>query len=134
MCDLRRWLHESQFAGPALLAGYLKAVWPVFYWCHDMAVELLCRADFVCNRHCKTSPVVLEGFWGQAWPKFGRKPTRKFPARLLSGTQAYEKPINTLLEPYQNPIKALSKPPVAILAQVILAHSSLAVSEFRVKP
>ncbi len=38
------------------------------------AVELVCGADFWCNRHCRTSPVVLEGFWGQVWPKIGRKP------------------------------------------------------------
>ena len=46
-------------------------------WRHEMALELVCGADFWCNRHCKTSPVVLEGFWGQVWPKIGRKPTRK---------------------------------------------------------
>ena len=44
---------------------------------HEMALELVCGADFWCNRHCRTSPVVLEGFWGQVWPKIGRKPTRK---------------------------------------------------------
>jgi hypothetical protein len=38
-----------------------------------MALELVCGADFWCNRHCRTSPVVLEGFWGQVWPKIGRK-------------------------------------------------------------
>ncbi len=41
---------------------------------HGMALELVCRADFWCNRHCKTSPVVLEGFRGQVWPKISRKP------------------------------------------------------------
>ncbi len=39
-----------------------------------MALELVWGADFCCNRHCRTSPVVLEGFWGQVWPKIGRKP------------------------------------------------------------
>ena len=39
-----------------------------------MALELVCGADFWCNRHCRTSPVVLEEFWGQVWPKIGRKP------------------------------------------------------------
>ncbi len=41
--------------------------------CHDMALELVCGADFWCNWHCRTSPVVLEGFWGQVWPKIGQK-------------------------------------------------------------
>jgi hypothetical protein len=44
----------------------------------ELALELVCGVDFWCNRHCKTSPVVVEGFWGQVWPKIGRKPTRKF--------------------------------------------------------
>ena len=34
-------------------------------WCHEIALGLVCGADFWCNRHCETSPVVLEGFWGQ---------------------------------------------------------------------
>ena len=37
---------------------------------------LVCGADFCCNLHCRTSPVVLEGFWGQVWPKIGRKPEK----------------------------------------------------------
>ncbi len=41
-----------------------------------MALELVCRADFWCSRHCRTSPVVLEGFWGQVWPKICRKPEK----------------------------------------------------------
>ncbi len=41
-----------------------------------MALELVCGADFWCNRHCRTSPVVLEGFWGQVWPKISRKPEK----------------------------------------------------------
>ncbi len=53
-----------------------------------MALELVCGAELWCNRHCKTSPVVLEGFCGQVWPKICRKPTRKFPARLPSGMSA----------------------------------------------
>ncbi len=52
-----------------------------------MAIELVCGAEFWCKRHYNTSPVVLEGFGGQLWPKIGRKPIRKFPARLPSGTQ-----------------------------------------------
>ena len=43
----------------------------------ELAFELVCGAVFWCNRHCRTSPVVLEGLWGQAWPKIGRKPTRR---------------------------------------------------------
>ncbi len=42
--------------------GYLKAVWPEFCWHNEMALELICRADFWC-------PVVLQGFWDQVWPK-----------------------------------------------------------------
>jgi hypothetical protein len=53
----------------------------------ELALELVCGADFWCNRHCKKSPLVLEGFWGQVWPKFGRKPAHKTPARLPSGAQ-----------------------------------------------
>ncbi len=32
--------------------------------CHDMALELVCEVHVWCNRHCRTSPVVLERFWG----------------------------------------------------------------------
>ena len=32
------------------------------------------NGDFWCNRHCKTSHVVLDGFGGQVWPKIGRVP------------------------------------------------------------
>ena len=42
----------------------------------ELALELVYGADFWCNRHCRTSPVVLEGFWGQVWPKIGRKPAQ----------------------------------------------------------
>ncbi len=52
-------------------------------------LELVCWADFWCNRHCKTSPVVLEGVWCQVWPNIGRKPTPKFPASLPSGTRLF---------------------------------------------
>ena len=44
--------------------------------CHEMVLELVWGADFWFNRHCRTSPVVLEGFWGQAWPKIVRKPEK----------------------------------------------------------
>ena len=65
---------------PWVLEGNLVAL----IWCQEMALEFVCRADFWCNRHCRTTPVVLEGFGGQVWPKICRKPTRIFPARLLS--------------------------------------------------
>ncbi len=42
----------------------------------QLALELVCGADFWCNRHCKTSPVDLEGFGGQVWPNIGRKPEK----------------------------------------------------------
>ncbi len=42
--------------------------------CHGMVLDLVCGALFWCNRHCRTSPVVLEGFWRQVWPEIGRKP------------------------------------------------------------
>ncbi len=44
--------------------------------CHEIALELVWGADFWCNRHYKTSPVVLEGMWGQVWPTIGRKPEK----------------------------------------------------------
>jgi hypothetical protein len=37
-----------------------------------MALELACGADFWCNRHCKTSPVDPEEFWG-IWPNIDQK-------------------------------------------------------------
>ena len=58
-----------------------------FAWCHEVALELVCGADVWCSLHFKTSPMVLDGFWGNIWPKPDRTPTRTFPARLLSGTQ-----------------------------------------------
>ena len=51
--------------------------------CNEMALELVCGADFWCNRHCRRSPVVLEGFWGQVWPKIARKPEKKHNSELL---------------------------------------------------
>ena len=38
---------------------------------HEIALELVCGAGFWW--HCRTSPVVLEGWWGQVWPKIGQK-------------------------------------------------------------
>ncbi len=61
--NLKHWVPEGSLAG--------------ICWCHEMALELVCGADFWCNRHCKTSPVDLEA----------EKPAQKTPARLPSGTQ-----------------------------------------------
>ena len=45
--------------------------------CHEMVLELFWGADFWFKRHYRTSPVVLEGFFGgQVWPKIGRKPEK----------------------------------------------------------
>ncbi len=61
----------------AFLSGSLKGGELRIPNCHEMALELGCGAEFWCNRHCRTSPVVLEGFWGQVWPKIRRKPEKK---------------------------------------------------------
>ena len=53
--------------------------------CHEMALEWGCGADFWCSRHCKTSPVVLKGFWGQVWPNTGRKPAKNQNSELPTG-------------------------------------------------
>jgi hypothetical protein len=41
-------------------------------WCHEMALELVCLADLLCNPYCKTSPVDLDGFWSHVWPISGQ--------------------------------------------------------------
>ena len=62
-------------SGFASTPGYLKAIWPIFV--------VPCAADLRRDRrHCKTSPVDLEGFGSQVWQKIGRKLARKFPAGL----------------------------------------------------
>ncbi len=38
-----------------------------------MVLELVWGADFWCNRQCRTTPVVLDGFLGEVWPKIVRK-------------------------------------------------------------
>ncbi len=53
--------------------------------CHEMALELVCGDDFCCNRHCRTSPVVLAGFGA----KFGRKSAENRPKN-----QNFELPMN----------------------------------------
>ena len=45
---------------------------------HETALELVSGADFWCNRHCKTSPVDLEGCWGQVWPGNGQTNCHNF--------------------------------------------------------
>ena len=67
------WVPEGSLAG--------------FFVRHEMALELVCGADFSCKLNCRASPGDLEGSWGQVWPKIPGNPTRKFPARLPSGTQ-----------------------------------------------
>ncbi len=45
---------------------------------HDMALELVCRADFWCNGYYKTSLVDLEWFGGQFWLKIdSNRPTQE---------------------------------------------------------
>ncbi len=73
-CVSLGWVPEGSLAG--------------IFWRHEMALELVCRADFWCNRHCRTSPVLLEGLWGQVWPKTGRKPTPE-----ISGQTAFRYPV-----------------------------------------
>ncbi len=70
-----------------------------------MALELVCGADFWCNQHCRTSPVVLEGFWGQVWPKIGQKP-EKSEYRFANEPLRLSKPYP---EPYLG--KAIENPP-----------------------
>ncbi len=74
-----KYLHRDRWPGPS------KPRPGAVHWrgefripnCHEMALELVCGDDFWCNRDCKTSPVVLEGFGGQVWPKISRNPTCK---------------------------------------------------------
>ncbi len=66
-----------------------------------MALELVCGAKFWCNRHCRTSPVVLEGFWGQVWPKIGRKPAPKSEFRIAN------EPLRRVREREQNMQRAM---------------------------
>ncbi len=51
--------------------------------CHEIVLELVCGADFWCNLHGRTSPVVLERFGGQVWPKIDRK-TEKTEYRIAN--------------------------------------------------
>ncbi len=69
-------LKKSRILGQAKLSGSLEGGEFRIPNCHEMALELVCGADFWCTRHCRMSPVVLEGFWGQVWPKIGRKPRK----------------------------------------------------------
>ena len=73
-----------------------------------MVLELVCGFDCWCNLHCRTTPVVLEGFWDQVWPspppptdrptnhrrrldKPGRKPSAK-QIRPATQPQAHDPP------------------------------------------
>jgi hypothetical protein len=63
--------------------GWLKAVWPDFVVAARSGLRILvCGGDLWRSRCCKTSPVDLEGFWGQVWQEIGRKLARKFLAGL----------------------------------------------------
>ncbi len=44
--------------------------------CRAMVLEWVGGADFWCKGHSRTSPVVLEGFGDQVWPKIDRKPAK----------------------------------------------------------
>ena len=67
--------------------GYLKAVWRDFLGCREMALELVCGADFSWKLMCRAGPGDLRGPGGRLRPKSPGKPGR-FPARLPSGTQS----------------------------------------------
>ena len=60
--------------------------------CHEMALELVCGADF----WCRTSPVVYEGFWGQVWPSIGRKPVPN--SRIANEPLSVEQRQGTVVE------------------------------------
>ena len=51
----RRWAPEGSLAG--------------CFWRHEMVSELVYQADFWCNRHCRTSPLVLEEVEAVVWCK-----------------------------------------------------------------
>ena len=79
----RSWQTWSQYeaALQASTPGYLKAIWPDFVVAARSGLRILvCGGDLWRSRCCKTSPVDLQGFWIQVWPKIGRKLARKFPA------------------------------------------------------
>jgi hypothetical protein len=52
--------------------------------CAEFALELVFGADCWCNRHCRKIPVVLEGFGGQVWPTFNRKPSQRSEFRIAN--------------------------------------------------
>ena len=54
------------------------------FWRHHMALILVCRPGYWYNRHCKTSPVDLNKFWGQVWTlkKCGRRGLMHFKTTL----------------------------------------------------
>jgi hypothetical protein len=66
----------------ALLGASLEGVSSEFRTVTKWPQDLVCGANFWCNRHCRTSPVVLDVFGGQVWPKIGRRPAQKSDLRL----------------------------------------------------
>ena len=59
---------------------------------HDMALELVCRAEFWCNRHCRTSLPRSRGVWGPSLAE-NRPKTKN----------------NTIFDPPYRPLSALYK-------------------------
>ncbi len=55
-----------------------------------MALQLVCGVDFWCYRHCRTSPVFLEWFLGQVWPKFSRRLAHKSELRIANEPLSFD--------------------------------------------
>ncbi len=89
--------------------------------CHDMALELVCGADFWCNRHCRTSPVALEGFRGHVWPKVNQKPKK---------TKIYYPPYWPLLAPI-GPYRYLMTAQATYIALALTSSAARLCEELR---
>jgi len=63
-----------------------------FFGCREIALELVCGADFSCKLMCGAGPGDLGGSGGRFRPEIQAKPGRRSPARLPSGTQAEKLP------------------------------------------
>ena len=66
------WLPEGSLAGSC--------------WFHEMALELVCGADFSCKLMCGAGPGDLGGPGGWLRSTIQGKPGRKSPAKLLSSS------------------------------------------------
>ena len=74
------------FLVPLLLSGSLEGGAGEFriHNCYEMALELVCRTDLSCKRHCRTSPVVLDRFG--LWPNLAECcSVRSRPLRWVTG-------------------------------------------------